>query len=54
MEIYSYININIYKVIMDNNIEWKDVPIEEFKNSYEVSNDGKIRNKNTLKIKTTQ
>ena len=39
---------------MNNNIEWKDVPIEEFKNSYEISNNGQIRNKNTLKIKTTQ
>jgi hypothetical protein len=37
-----------------NNIFWKDVPIEEFKNSYEISNNGQIRNKNTLKIKTTQ
>lgn len=39
---------------MDNNTIWKDVPIEEYKNSYEVSNDGKIRNKNTLKIKAIQ
>lgn len=39
---------------MDNNIIWKDVPIEEFKNSYEVSNNGQIRNKKTLKIKSTQ
>lgn len=39
---------------MDNNIIWKDVPLEEYKNSYEVSNNGQIRNKNTLKIKTTQ
>lgn len=39
---------------MDNNIVWKNVPIEEFENSYEISNDGKIRNKNTQKIKTTQ
>lgn len=39
---------------MDNNTVWKDVPIEEYKNSYEVSNDGKIRNKNTLKIKAVQ
>lgn len=38
----------------ENNIIWKDVPIEEFKNSYEVSNTGQIRNKKTLKIKTTQ
>jgi len=37
-----------------NNIIWKDVPIEEFKHSYEISNNGQIRNKNTLKIKTTQ
>jgi hypothetical protein len=36
------------------NIVWKDVPIEEFKNSYEVSNTGEIRNKKTLKIKATQ
>ena len=36
------------------NIIWKDVPIEEFKNSYEVSNTGEIRNKKTLKIKATQ
>jgi hypothetical protein len=40
---------------MNNNIIiWKDVPIDEFKNSYEISNIGQIRNKNTLKIKTTQ
>ena len=39
---------------MNNNIIWKNVPIEEFKNSYEVSNDGQIRNKKTLKIKSTQ
>ena len=38
----------------NNNIIWKDIPIEEFKNSFEVSNIGQIRNKNTLKIKTTQ
>jgi hypothetical protein len=38
----------------NNNIIWKDVPIEEFKNSYEVSNTGQIKNKNTLKIKATQ
>jgi hypothetical protein len=39
---------------MADNIVWKDVPIEEFKNSYEVSNNGEIRNKKTLKIKATQ
>lgn len=39
---------------MDNNTVWKDVPIEEYKNSYEVSNNGQIRNKNTLKIKAVQ
>lgn len=37
-----------------NNIIWKDVPLEEYKKSYEISNNGQIRNKNTLKIKTTQ
>lgn len=30
---------------MNNNIVWKDVPIEEFENSYEISNNGQIRNK---------
>jgi hypothetical protein len=39
---------------MNNNIIWKDVPLDEYKNSYEISNNGLIRNKNTLKIKTTQ
>lgn len=37
-----------------NDIIWKNIPIEEFKNSYELSNMGQVRNKNTLKIKTTQ
>ena len=41
-------------IMENNNIIWKDVPIDEFKNSYEISNTGQIRNKNTLKIKTTQ
>lgn len=33
---------------------WKNVPIDEFKNSYEISNTGQIRNKKTLKIKSLQ
>jgi hypothetical protein len=37
-----------------NNVVWKDVPIQEFSNSYEISNTGQIRNKNTKKIKTIQ
>ena len=39
---------------MNNNIEWKNVPIAEFANSYEISNTGQIRNKKTSKIKVTQ
>lgn len=35
-----------------NNIVWKNIPINEFKDSYEVSNNGQIRNKNTKKIKS--
>ncbi len=35
-----------------NNIVWKNVPINEFKDSYEVSNNGQIRNKKTKKIKS--
>jgi len=35
------------------NIIWKDLPIDEFKNSYEISNYGQIRNKNNKRIKST-
>lgn len=39
---------------MNNNIIWKDVPIGEFKNTYEISNTGLIRNKKTYQIKTVR
>ena len=39
---------------MNNNIIWKDLPIADFKDIYEVSNTGEIRNKKTGKIRLLQ
>jgi hypothetical protein len=35
-------------------LEWKDIPIEPFNTSYEISNYGDIKNKKSKKIKTYQ
>ena len=39
---------------MNNNIIWKDLPIADFKDIYEVSNTGEIKNKKTGKIRLLQ
>lgn len=35
-------------------LQWKDIPIEPFNTSYEISNYGDIKNKRTQKIKVFQ
>lgn len=35
-------------------LQWKDIPIEPFNTSYEISNYGDIKNKKTQKIKAFQ
>jgi hypothetical protein len=39
---------------MNDNIIWKDLPINDFKDIYEISNTGEVRNKKTKKVRLLQ